>query len=205
MAFGPNSTNPRERRAYAHTLRDKAIISGQPDDKIAALEAANSAANTNKGEGLGMNVFSAFRNRAPLTTSGLLQPENLADTSNGRSTSWTGPEFARRYEAVTEMIGTTGVKLTKLHTDEDYMRAANLIADSRKEFSRGFTSRHYGDNDLPNAEQLVKYGMSEGNMTLVENDYTVPGSLFAARAVQVLASRPIPHSPTSIKGNVIIL
>lgn len=182
MAFGPNSTNPRERRAYAHTLREKALTSGKPDDKVSALEAANNASNTRKGAGLAMNVYSALRNQDTTFSGELTQPANVTDTSNGYNVSWTGPEFARRYEAIGKMLGGTGVKLTKLHTEESYKRAADLIAQDKQR-----TNRY--DHGRVTAEDLFNYGIAEGNQTLVESDYRVPGTLFAARAVQVLASQ----------------
>ena len=62
--FGPESTNPRQQRAYAHALRDKALSSGEPQDKLAAVEAAMSASTTTKGKDLGKQALSAFRRAA---------------------------------------------------------------------------------------------------------------------------------------------
>jgi hypothetical protein len=46
MAFGPNSFNPRVRRAYAHTMLNKAMETGSIED----LHAAKAAVNNTHGE-----------------------------------------------------------------------------------------------------------------------------------------------------------
>lgn len=49
MAFGSESTNPRERRAYAHTILDKARRSGLLEDFVSAKRAVSGASQTEKG------------------------------------------------------------------------------------------------------------------------------------------------------------
>ncbi|MEK9196224.1 MAG: hypothetical protein AAB914_02535 [Patescibacteria group bacterium] len=65
MAFGPNSTNLRERRAYAHAMISKAKENPTPENKIDALIAGNSASNTKKGENLGRQALNSIRNIYP--------------------------------------------------------------------------------------------------------------------------------------------
>ncbi|MFT4532255.1 MAG: hypothetical protein ACI9T8_000266 [Candidatus Saccharimonadales bacterium] len=62
--FGPESTNPRMKRAYAHATRDKALSTGAPEDKVHSLEAGLVASRTSKGEELGKQALSAIRNKA---------------------------------------------------------------------------------------------------------------------------------------------
>lgn len=60
MAFGPESTNPRERRAYAHAIIGK-LASGEVNYGE-ALQAAYKASRTTKGEASGFE--GALRNAA---------------------------------------------------------------------------------------------------------------------------------------------
>jgi hypothetical protein len=48
MSFGPESNNPRERRAYAHTILAKARTSGSVEDFEAAEKAVQSAGTSRK-------------------------------------------------------------------------------------------------------------------------------------------------------------
>jgi hypothetical protein len=64
MAFGPESTNPRERRAYAHTMISK-LASGEVNYGI-ALQAAWLASQTVKGEASGFE-FSLANAAAKIT------------------------------------------------------------------------------------------------------------------------------------------
>ena len=58
MLFRPESTDPRQQRAYAEALLTTALATNEPADKLAAVLAANRASNTNKGSGQGQERMS---------------------------------------------------------------------------------------------------------------------------------------------------
>lgn len=163
--FGPQSTNPRHRRAYAHALRAKAVT---PDEKVHALEAANAASNTTKGKGLGEQTLRAFINQYENRELSrfVYPPDRVWD---GSMISWSSPEFVRRHEAVAQVVGrTAGVVITKPSSPEEYYAAAVAV-----------------DAEEPTAEN-ADFAHRE-DLSLLTADYSIPGTAFQWGAAQALA------------------
>jgi len=122
--FGPESTNPRHRRAYAHALRAKAAQSGKPEDKLDALVAANRASHTVKGRQLGLQTLQAIIKN--YERPGMFNDIPSQDVTWGdKVTSWDNKYYADRYQAACKAIGeTAGVILIKPETRDGYLAAA---------------------------------------------------------------------------------
>jgi len=102
--FSPESTNPRERRAFVHAMRDKAIKSGLPQDKIAAIEAANRASHGTKGAGLAKEVVQAMVNVSFISTAD--RPIGAKEeTWDGRASYFISERDVRACKAVGEALG----------------------------------------------------------------------------------------------------
>ncbi len=165
--FGPESTNPRQNRAYAHALRAKAIASGESEDKIQALEAANSASSTKKGRELGKQTLLAFVNQYNGAEK-LFKVRSVDATNNGFSASWLSQDFVRLYEAVETSMGKSGISVEKPTTEDEYYKAASLV-------------------DAPiGIEKSVNHAMKK-DLSVVTRDYSIPGTVFAQGATHALA------------------
>ena len=172
-SFGPESTNPRLRRAYAHSLRDAALVSGKPEDKLAAQEAANAASHSSKGHNLGAQTLKAILNQYEDSsmTWRTVHPVDYVPSyvSKVVSTSWIGPEYVKRHNAVVEAMGLerTGVTITKPTSPEEYYQAAIRVRAEHETHANAL------------------YAEREG-LSYMETDYSVPGThaqIDAARAL----------------------
>ena len=169
MAFGPESTNPRERRAYAHAMIQKGIDGGKPEDKLEAVRVANKASLTEKGKGMGHQAVRAAINQDPYFPKDVTQ-KSVMTRSDMRY--WTNPEFVDRYKAVTEAVGRTGTEITKPETGEEYLSAAHQVNNSVG----------LGESVENNARSSQARGDS-----MIQQDFTVPGTYYEHRAAQALA------------------
>lgn len=128
--FSPESTNPRQRRAYAHALRDKAIVSGEPKDKVAAVEAAKSASATSKGKDLGHQALTAFRR----STGKELRAEPSQLRVMHTHTTFTDEVSARAHSVVAEIEGQKLGVLVRVEKPED--KDGYVSAVRRSDYSR---------------------------------------------------------------------
>lgn len=106
MSFGPESTNPREKRAYAHAKRDKALKTGMSRDKIDAVEAAIHAGSSKKGKDLGREAVAAFNGGTPRADK---EFNKVFDV-----TTFIQPDRAKAMDLVSKAVGPElGVRVTQ--------------------------------------------------------------------------------------------
>lgn len=164
--FGLESTNPRERRAYAHAMRDKAIETGLPEDKIAAVEVANAASRSSKGQGLGEEVVRAMANISFTRSSTKIHGQE--DAWQGLGRSFVGKDYERAYLAVGEALGSMfGIELV---TPESKLYEVKVNA---------FTQT------LEHPEEALSYAINSGS-SLVQYDWSVPGTAQLADMAQLV-------------------
>lgn len=209
QSFGPESTNPRHRRAFAHAKITKAIETGLPEDKLAAVEAGNAASGTKKGKGLGVQALrTAIKQYENPDLYRRVHP--IERTYNGKGIYWSSPDFVRRYKAIEGAIGKTGVSLTKPETDEEYLEAANKIVNNIRRNTDGLI---YEDGHRPSKDPLVIASSGQnGECYLTEVDGSVPGTSFANDAAQAIGwnsswdkhSLPKASTPSDIPREVVL-
>jgi hypothetical protein len=160
----------RQALESALLLRITAFESGKPDDKIAALEAANSADKALGRRQLGPEILGGFISQyldeciSPSVYN--LDPKKVWPA---RTASWANPHFTRYYVAIGEAMGNqAGITLFKPVTYEDYLAAADQINASQERTAN------------------AHWAQSRGNSVLMK-DFSVPGTAFQAGAAQALA------------------
>jgi hypothetical protein len=200
-SFGLQSTNPRQRRAYAHALRDKAIASGEPQDKLAAVEAAKTASATTKGRELGHQALSAFRR----STSKELRPVSpLLHTHT--HTEFTGNDiYARASETVASIDGKSmgvSVQVERPEDKEGYIDAVRRGDTSRVRNSAGMLmydiNRSAVPADTPKTEAAIEsvadYHQREGSHVINVTSTHDTGNFY--RTVESVTE---PHHPVPTK------
>lgn len=156
--FSSDSTNPRVRRAYAHAKRDVALRTGDPQDKIEALDAATKAMNTGKGRDIGKQVLSSLRNAASVEL--IEEPRSFSTTH--KHGEFTTEDIARVMQNVSAIDGEgLGVSVTtsKPETVGEYEDAFHDIEAMRVERRSSILE---GDGSLANkqrSEAVIQSGI----------------------------------------------
>ena len=171
-SFSSESSNPRIRRSLTHAKISKAIATGKPEDKLAAVEVAITASKTRKGQNLGREAVSAMLNSRATR---FLTPRKVEDAHPGGYTAWTSTEFVHLHEVVVEALGVEGgTVFTKPKSTAEYQNAAIIVH-----------ARSRNPQIVP-VDQLSSVGESQ-QLYLKEVDWSVPGTLRVHDAVMAIA------------------
>lgn len=129
-SFSSESTNPRIRRSFAHAKISKAITTGMPEDKLAAVETAIKASANTKGRELGRQALSTFRR----STAKELRPSIPLRRTHSHTEFTSNDTFARAIEAVASIDGKSMgvvVQVERPESKEGYIDAVHRADASR--------------------------------------------------------------------------
>lgn len=187
MVFGPESKNPREKRAYADTMIAKAKRTDKPEDKVAALQASARSLHTKKGQSLGERAVETIvkkhnDDRPDLEIFHVRKRTADQLAINGVGYSWIDGKFVEAYEAVEGALGPDeGLKISKPTSAAEYHEAASKLVSGRS----GLLSSRAGSS----AEALASHGQSS-DASFVETDQRRPKSHYMGSVVQAVVAQP---------------
>lgn len=159
--FSQHSTNPRERRAFAHTLRDNALKTGEPLDKVLALEASISASGASKGKNLGKHALNAFRS----TNGTKLIPEPSEFKTPHQHSTFSNEIYSRAMTTVAEIEGNehgVSVDAHKPNGINEYVGAFRRLDAHSTRNSAGMQKQSFDGRsqpaDTPRSEATIQNG-----------------------------------------------
>lgn len=156
-SFGPNSSNPRVRRSYAHAKRDEAIRSGLAQDKIDALEAAKAAISSKKGESLGRQALSAFRNASSVKMNE--NPTKFRDMHT--SGTFNSETMAHAKQLISDIDGSelgVSVNTYKPESIDEYVKAFRRIDAQSVHNMQGAVWADGTPADVPSSNDAIQNG-----------------------------------------------
>ncbi len=155
--FSSESNNPRIRRAYAHATRDAALRTGDPNDKIKALNAATKAMLTKRGEELGAQALSAFRKASSVE----LADSPLVFPRTHKHGEFTVDSIAGVMQKVSDIDGERlGVSVTtsKPKNPAEYEDAFRDMDEMKVVTMQGYLEADGTPADKPRTEEEIQSG-----------------------------------------------
>jgi hypothetical protein len=202
-SFGPQSTNPRQRRAYAHAVIHRAITSGRPETKVKAVEAAVAVSGTNKGQGLARNAIGAVANDRLAGLGDIFRAHGPSDAWDGSYKGWVSEGIVKRRELAAKALGaesTKGITYIKPESDEQYLQAAQeLVADRDRRPGPRMIDADGRPRVQIGPQQLAEHAVAE-QLYLERVDWSVPGTAQIYDTAQALGHdtshrHAQPHNP----------